>query len=171
MEEPYGWESREMLRKYCIGKQVTFRILYFVSMINRTFADVEMVGAGETSLGKLMVEAGLATVTPAVGDGKVSTYYDDLVVLEEEAKEGFRGVHSGKGPQGDVRKINWSPTQEQIEDIFNKHKGKPVSVIVVRVYVHRFDLLCFISMCLNFRLPPRNTSATGRRCACSCSSR
>ena len=80
VEEPYGWESREMLRKYCIGKQVTFRILYFVSMINRTFADVEMVGAGETSLGKLMVEAGLATVTPAVGDGKVSTYFDDLVV-------------------------------------------------------------------------------------------
>ena len=133
VEEPYGWESREMLRTYCIGKQATFRI-------NRTFADVEMVGAGETSSGKLMVEAGLATVTPAVGDGKVSTYYDDLVVLEEEAKEGFRGVHSGKGPPGDVRKINWSPTQEQIEDIFNKHKGKPVSVIVVRVL--RMDLYC-----------------------------
>ena len=66
VEEPYGWESREMLRTYCIGKQATFRI-------NRTFADVEMVGAGETSSGKLMVEAGLATVTPAVGDGKVST--------------------------------------------------------------------------------------------------
>lgn len=137
-EEPYGWECRELLRKYCIGKQVTFRILYFVSMINRTFADVELVGAGETSLAKLVVEAGLATVAPVIGDGKVSSYYDDLVVLEEEAKEAFRGVHSlasgGKGKdQGqEVRKVNWSPTQEQIEEIFNKHKGKPVPVIVVR---------------------------------------
>lgn len=179
VEEPLGWESRESLRKYCIGKAVTFKIVYCVSSINRAFADVELVGPGETSLAKFVVEAGLATVIPTIAEGKVSSYHEDLIALEEEAKEDLRGIHAADGKDAkNVRKINWAPSQAEVEEIFNKYKGKPVSVVVVRgaaslPSISRHRRVSFISFLpLPLSLPisrlncnDRSSSATAPRCA------
>ncbi len=133
VEEPLGWESRELLRKYCIGKAVTFKIIYCVSSINRAFADVELVGPGETSLAKYVIEAGMATVTATNVEGKMSSYHHDLLSLEEEAKEDLRGLHAANGRDAtSIRKVVWSPSPAEVEAILAKYKGKPVSVVVVR---------------------------------------
>ena len=133
VEEPFGWESRELLRKYCIGKPVTFKIIYCVSAINRAFADVELVGPGETSLAKHVVEAGMATVTTSNADGKMSSYYEDLLSLEEEAKEDLRGMHAASADDAKhLRKPVWSPSPAEVEEILFNYKGKPVTVVVVR---------------------------------------
>ena len=179
VEEPLGWESRELLRKYCIGKAVTFKIIYCVSSINRAFADVELVGPGETSLAKFVVEAGLATVIPTIAEGKVSSYHEDLVSLEEEAKEDSRGIHAADGKDAkNVRKINWVPSQAEVEEIFNKYNGKPVSVVVVRGVGSLMSISrpCHVSFISLLPLPlsraiahlncnDRSTSATVPRCA------
>ena len=136
VEEPFGWESREVLRKYCIGKAVTFKIIYCVSSINRAFADVELVGPGETSLAKHVIDAGMATVTASNADGKMSSYYDDLLTLEEEAKEDLRGMHAADANDAKhLRRPLWSPSPAEVEEILSKYKGRPVAVVVVRVTV------------------------------------
>lgn len=40
VNEPYGWASREFLRKLTIGKQVRFKVEYRVNAINRDFGSV-----------------------------------------------------------------------------------------------------------------------------------
>ena len=158
VEEPLGWQSRELLRKYCIGKAVTFKIKYFVSSINRTFADVELVGPGEASLAKYVIEAGMAMVVTATNvEGKMSSYHDDLLSLEMEAKEDLRGLHAVNGRDAtSMRKIVWGPSAPDVEDILAKYKDKPVSVVVVRAstdlrrlrltqHALRFDFLDCVS--------------------------
>lgn len=87
-DEPFAWESRDFLRKLSIGKPVTFRILYLVSSINRTFGDVSLFDpqSGEsTSLAKLVVGAGWATVKE-FREGKSSEIHEELVAEEAKAK-------------------------------------------------------------------------------------
>ena len=43
-DEPYAWQSREFLRKLCIGKPVSFRVTQMVPAINRTFGYAIMNG-------------------------------------------------------------------------------------------------------------------------------
>ncbi|KAG0567867.1 hypothetical protein KC19_7G168000 [Ceratodon purpureus] len=43
-DEPFAWDSREYLRKKCIGKEVTFKVDYVVPSINREFGTVIMGG-------------------------------------------------------------------------------------------------------------------------------
>ena len=154
-EDPYGWESREFLRKLCVGKAVTFRVICVVSAINRTFADVELVNVPSdihipnptTSIGKIVVGCGWAGVAPA-NEGKISSYHEELVALEAEAKSAKRGMHGesveskgtsaaagGRGGGPMRTKIDWAPTSHDIEEIFNKYKGKSTSVIVVSTYI------------------------------------
>ena len=134
-EDPFAFESREFLRKICVGKPASFRVIYCVSSINRTFADVNLVTVGGNadvsdsiqSLAKLVVAAGWCTVAQATG-GHSSDLYDELVVLVAQAKvEGLK-VHAKS--VSSARKINWAPTSAEVEEVI-ANKGKPVSVIVV----------------------------------------
>ena len=83
------------------------------------------------SLAKLVVAAGWCTVAQAIG-GRSSDLYDELVLLVAQAKvEGLK-VHAKS--VSSARKINWAPTSaevEEVEEVCNANKGKPVSVIVV----------------------------------------
>lgn len=94
-EEPYAWESKEFLRKLCVGKPVTFHIVYCVTSINRTFADVEMLVTSEDgvvqslSVSKAVASAGMAAVSGSL-DGRSSGYHDELVAVESEAKAAGR---------------------------------------------------------------------------------
>jgi staphylococcal nuclease domain-containing protein 1 len=42
-EDPFAFESREFLRKLCIGKNVVFRIVYCVTSISKYFGDIEFL--------------------------------------------------------------------------------------------------------------------------------
>jgi staphylococcal nuclease domain-containing protein 1 len=132
-EDQFAWESREFLRKLCIGKTVTFKIVYCVASINRTFGDIYFQNAGDDSsepvcLSELVVGAGWSPVKGADGADKLSSSYEKLIALEAGAKESKRGVHGSKGVG---RNISWAPTSSEVEEIYNKHKGVPTTVIVV----------------------------------------
>jgi staphylococcal nuclease domain-containing protein 1 len=146
VEDASAWESREFLRKLCIGKTVTFKIVYCVISINRTFGDIYFPNTSDdpeaqpVCLSELVVAAGWAPVRgsegPSTGSDKLSSRHDTLLALETDAKAAGRGMHGAKGP---ARSICWAPTSTEVEDIFNKYKGVPTTVVVVS------EKRCFIS--------------------------
>ena len=44
-DDKYAWESREYLRKLCIGKTVTFNIIFCVASVNKNYADIYLISA------------------------------------------------------------------------------------------------------------------------------
>lgn len=58
-DEPFAWDSREYLRKMCVGKEVTFKVDYVVPSINREFGTVIM---GGVNVGYEVVANGWAKV-------------------------------------------------------------------------------------------------------------
>jgi staphylococcal nuclease domain-containing protein 1 len=59
-DEPFAWDSREFLRKKCIGKDVTFKVDYTVPAINREFG---MVMLGSENVAFDVVSQGWAKVS------------------------------------------------------------------------------------------------------------
>jgi staphylococcal nuclease domain-containing protein 1 len=126
-EDPFAWESREFLRTLCIGKTVSFKIVYCVTSINRTFGDIYFQNTSDehdaqpVCLSELVVAAGWSTVRgsevqgPSSGSDKLSSRHDTLLVLEVEAKAAKRGVHGAKGPG---RTISWAPTSIEVHTLF-----------------------------------------------------
>nr|XP_020182409.3 ribonuclease TUDOR 2-like [Aegilops tauschii subsp. strangulata] len=55
VDEPFAWESREYLRKLCVGKEVTFRVDYTAPNIGRVFGTVYL---GDKNVAYLVVAAG-----------------------------------------------------------------------------------------------------------------
>jgi staphylococcal nuclease domain-containing protein 1 len=90
IDEPFAWESREFLRKLCIGKEVAFKVDYKVEAIaGREFGSVYL---GNENLAKLVVQNGWAKVRRPgqQNQDKVSPYIAELEQLEEQAQqEGF----------------------------------------------------------------------------------
>ncbi|KAF6144490.1 hypothetical protein GIB67_009589 [Kingdonia uniflora] len=85
VDEPFAWESREYLRKLCIGKEVTFRVDYTVSSIGREFGSVFL---GDKNLAVLVVQDGWAKVRDqGQQKGEASPYLAELLRLEEIAKQ------------------------------------------------------------------------------------
>ncbi|KAH6794802.1 TUDOR-SN protein 1 [Perilla frutescens var. hirtella] len=83
LDEPFAWQSREFLRKLCIGKEVTFRVDYTVPSINREFGSVFI---GDKNVALLVVTAGWAKVKEQVQKGEASPHLTELLRLEEQAK-------------------------------------------------------------------------------------
>ncbi|KAG6383090.1 hypothetical protein SASPL_157160 [Salvia splendens] len=85
LDEPFAWQSREFLRKLCIGKEVTFRVDYTVPSINREFGSVFL---GDKNVALLVVSGGWAKVRDqGQQKGEASPYLADLLRLEEQAKQ------------------------------------------------------------------------------------
>ncbi|EXB79410.1 nuclease domain-containing protein 1 [Morus notabilis] len=85
IDEPFAWESREFLRKLCIGKEVTFRVDYTVPSIGREFGSVFL---GDKNVAILVVSAGWAKVREqGQQKGEASPYLPELLRLEEQAKQ------------------------------------------------------------------------------------
>ncbi|KAL3655116.1 Translin-1 [Castilleja foliolosa] len=83
-DEPFAWESREYLRKLCIGKEVTFRVDYTVPSINREFGSVFL---GDKNVALLVAAAGWAKVREqGQQKGEASPFLAELLRLEELAK-------------------------------------------------------------------------------------
>ncbi|ONK78188.1 uncharacterized protein A4U43_C02F15460 [Asparagus officinalis] len=85
IDEPFAWDSREYLRKLCIGKDVTFKVDYTVPSIGREFGSVFL---GEQNVAKLVVEEGWVKVREqGQQKAEVSPFLSELQALEEQAKQ------------------------------------------------------------------------------------
>lgn len=139
MDDPFAWNSREFLRKLCIGKEVTFKVDYVVPNIGREFGSVFI---GDKNVAFLVVAAGWAKVrVPKEGQQKVdaSPYISDLVRLEDQAKQQEVGRWS-KVPgasEAAVRNLPPSavgdPSNLDAMGLLATNKGRPMEAIVEQV--------------------------------------
>ncbi|XP_044504152.1 ribonuclease TUDOR 1-like [Mangifera indica] len=84
-DEPFAWDSREFLRKLCIGKEVTFRVDYTVASIGREFGTVIL---DDKNVAMLVVAEGWAKVKEQGSQkGEASPFLVELLRLEEQAKQ------------------------------------------------------------------------------------
>ncbi|RWR73163.1 nuclease domain-containing protein 1 [Cinnamomum micranthum f. kanehirae] len=98
VDEPFAWDSREYLRKLCIGKEVTFKVDYTVPSIGREFGSVFL---GDKNVALLVVSGGWAkdpgasgasirTLPPsAIGD---PSNFDAMSLLAENKGRPMEGI-------------------------------------------------------------------------------
>lgn len=124
-EEPYGWESREYLRKMLIGQVVKFKVLYKVDAISRSFASLEFKGKDVL---RDVVEHGMVTVRSERDDKGQKELYESLLRLQSDARSAHRGIWGDKRV---LRSVNW--TLSDPESFFKANKGLPLVGIVEQV--------------------------------------
>ncbi|KAJ6875945.1 ribonuclease TUDOR 1 [Populus alba x Populus x berolinensis] len=137
VDEPFAWNSREYLRKLCIGKEVTFKVDYAVPSIGREFGSVFL---GEKNVAVLVVSEGWAKVREqGQQKGEASPFLAELLGLEEQAKQQGLGRWS-KAPGASEASIRNLPPSA-IGDSSNfdamgllaANKGTPMECIVEQV--------------------------------------
>eukprot|EP00249_Psilotum_nudum_P022287 c28457_g1_i1 orf=385-3351(+) len=136
-DEPFAWDSREFLRKKCIGQEVTFKVDYVVATISREFGSVFL---GETNLAASVVSEGWAKVRPQIGqNSEVSPYLAELECLEEQAKQQGLGMWN-KMPGSSEASIRDLPPSAlgdasafDAMGLLDSSKGKPLPAIVEQV--------------------------------------
>ncbi|KAG6746266.1 hypothetical protein POTOM_050800 [Populus tomentosa] len=137
VDEPFAWNSREYLRKLCIGKEVTFKVDYAVPSIGREFGSVFL---GEKNVALLVVSEGWAKVREqGQQKGEASPFLAELLRLEEQAKQQGLGRWS-KAPGASEASIRNLPPSA-IGDSSNfdamgllaANKGTPMECIVEQV--------------------------------------
>ncbi|KAL2342841.1 hypothetical protein Fmac_004126 [Flemingia macrophylla] len=137
VDEPFAWDSREFLRKHCIGKDVTFRVDYTVPSINRDFGTVFL---GDKNVAMLVVSAGWAKVREqGQQKGEASPYLAELLRLEEQAKQEGIGRWS-KIPgaaEASIRNLPPSAVGDSSNldamGLLAANKGRPLEGIVEQV--------------------------------------
>ncbi|KAB2000257.1 hypothetical protein ES319_D12G219700v1 [Gossypium barbadense] len=137
IDEPFAWESREFLRKLCIGKEVTFRVEYAVPSIGREFGSVYL---GDKNVAILVVSQGWAKVREqGQQKGEASPILSELLRLEEQAKQQGVGRWS-KVPgaaEASIRDLPPSaigdPSNLDAMGLLAANKGKPIEGIVEQV--------------------------------------
>uniref|UniRef100_R7W5A3 Nuclease domain-containing protein 1 n=1 Tax=Aegilops tauschii TaxID=37682 RepID=R7W5A3_AEGTA len=148
VDEPFAWESREFLRKHCIGKEVTFRLDYTAPNIGREFGTVYF---GDKNVAYLVVATGWAKVKEqGPKGGEQLPYVAELQRLEEVAKQHGLGRWSKEpgAAEESIRDIPPSAIGElsgfDAKGFAVANKGKSLEAIVeqvrdgstVRVYLH-----------------------------------
>lgn len=136
-DEPFAWESREYLRKLCIGKDVTFKVDYTVPSIGREFGSVFV---GDKNVASLVVAEGWAKVREqGQQKGEVSPYLAELIRLEEQAKtQGLgRWSRTPGASEAAVRNLPPSaigdPSNLDAMALLEVNKGKPMEAIVEQI--------------------------------------
>ncbi|XP_014509090.1 ribonuclease TUDOR 1 [Vigna radiata var. radiata] len=137
VDEPFAWESREFLRKLCIGKEVAFRVDYTVPSISRDFGTVFI---GDKNVAVLVVSAGWAKVREqGQQKGEASPYLAELLRLEEQAKqEGFGRWSKVPGAaEASIRNLPPSALGDSSNldamALLAANKGRPMEGIVEQV--------------------------------------
>ncbi|KAJ4728918.1 Ribonuclease [Melia azedarach] len=137
VDEPFAWDSREFLRKLCIGKEVTFRVDYAVPSIGREFGTVIL---GDQNVAMLVVSGGWAKVKEqGAQKGEASPFLAELLRLEEQAKQQGLGRWS-KVPgaaEASVRTLPPSalgePGNLDAMGLLSANKGRPMQGMVEQV--------------------------------------
>ncbi|KAG6470595.1 hypothetical protein ZIOFF_071669 [Zingiber officinale] len=139
VDEPFAWESREFLRKYCIGKDVMFRVDYTVPSIGREFGTVFM---GDKNVAFAVVSEGWAKVREqGQQKGEVSPYLADLQSLEEQAKQQGVGRWTKEPGASELAVRNLppsaigDPSNLDAMGLLAANKGKPMHGIVEQVRI------------------------------------
>ncbi|KAL0464023.1 UNVERIFIED_CONTAM: Ribonuclease TUDOR 1 [Sesamum latifolium] len=137
IDEAFAWDSREFLRKLCIGKEVTFRVDYTVPSINREFGSVFL---GDKNLALIVVAAGWAKVRQqGQQKGEVSPFIAELLRLEEQAKEQGLGCwnRAPGAAEASIRDLPPSalsdPSNFDAMGLLATKKGSPLEAIVDQV--------------------------------------
>ncbi|KAL0425189.1 UNVERIFIED_CONTAM: Ribonuclease TUDOR 1 [Sesamum radiatum] len=137
VDEAFAWDSREFLRKLCIGKEVTFRVDYTVPSINREFGSVFL---GDKNLALIVVAAGWAKVRQqGQQKGEVSPFIAELLRLEEQAKEQGLGCwnRAPGAAEASIRDLPPSalsdPSNFDAMGLLATKKGSPLEAIVDQV--------------------------------------
>lgn len=135
-DEPFAWESREFLRKKCVGKEVIFKVDYKVDGITREFGSVFL---GETNLALNVVTEGWARVRTPSTQGPSSPYIRELQALEETAKTEGVGIWN-KDPtavESAIRDLPPSGVGQEsgfdAVEVLEGSKGKSLPAIVEQV--------------------------------------
>ncbi|XP_044493022.1 ribonuclease TUDOR 1-like [Mangifera indica] len=137
IDEPFAWDSREFLRKLCIGKEVTFRVDYTVATIGREFGTVIL---DDKNVAMLVVGEGWAKVKEQGSQkGEASPFLAELLRLEEQAKQQGLGRWS-KVPgaaEAAIRKLPPSAIGDSgnfdAMGLLNANKGRPMECMVEQV--------------------------------------
>ncbi|KAK4755127.1 hypothetical protein SAY87_008884 [Trapa incisa] len=137
VDEPFAWDSREYLRKLCVGKEVTFKVDYTVPSIGREFGSVFL---GDKNVAMLVVSEGWAKVREqGQQKGEASPFLAELSRLEEQAKQQGLGRWS-KAPgaaQASIRDLPPSaigdPSNLDAMGLLATNKGRPMQGIVEHV--------------------------------------
>ncbi|XVE63800.1 hypothetical protein DITRI_Ditri07aG0049400 [Diplodiscus trichospermus] len=137
VDEPFAWESREYLRKLCIGKEITFKVEYTVPSIGREFGSVYL---GDKNVAMLVVSEGWAKVREqGQQKGEASPFLAELLRLEEQAKQQGLGRWS-KVPgaaEASIRNLPPSaigdPSNLDAMGLLAANKGSPMQGIVEQV--------------------------------------
>ncbi|KAI7985370.1 Ribonuclease TUDOR 1 [Camellia lanceoleosa] len=85
--KPFAWESREYLRKLCMGNDVTFKVDYIVPSIGQEFGFVFL---GDKNVALMVVSDGWVKVQvkeQGQQKGDASPFLAELLRLEEPAKQ------------------------------------------------------------------------------------
>ncbi|XP_010483859.1 PREDICTED: staphylococcal nuclease domain-containing protein 1 [Camelina sativa] len=139
IDEAFAWESREFLRKLCIGKEVAFKVDYKVEAIaGREFGSVYL---GNENVAKLVVQNGWAKVRAPgqQNQDKVSPYISELLLLEEQAQQEGLGRWSKVPGASEASIRNLPPSAVGDSGNFDAmgllaaSKGKPMEGIVEQV--------------------------------------
>lgn len=133
-DDPFAWESREFLRKLCIGKDVVFRTEYTIPNFSREFCSVFI---GTSNVGNEVVTHGWAKVKE--GKGEVTPEHTELLRLEEQARQQGVGLwdRSPGAVEAAIRNLPPSavgdPSNLDAMGLLASHKGKPMEAIVEQV--------------------------------------
>ncbi|KAH0688356.1 hypothetical protein KY285_019104 [Solanum tuberosum] len=136
VDEPFAWQSRDFLRKLCIGKEVTFKVEYAVPSIGREYGTVFL---GDKNVSMLVVAAGWAKVREQGQQKDANPYLKQLQDAEEQAKQQGLGRWS-RAPGASEASIRNLPTSA-IGDASNfdamgqleRSKGKLIEAFVEQV--------------------------------------
>ncbi|XP_053992683.1 staphylococcal nuclease domain-containing protein 1-like isoform X2 [Hylaeus volcanicus] len=107
-DQPFGYHSREFLRKLLIGKSVKYAIHGIIN--GKEYARILL--DNDRDIGTIMVEAGMAKIgyfQKKTENPSDEQYYNSLVAAEEKAKENSRGLWTKDMNERltAVRVINW----------------------------------------------------------------
>ncbi|KAF2202327.1 hypothetical protein GQ43DRAFT_369387 [Delitschia confertaspora ATCC 74209] len=135
-QAPWGQEAKEFLRKKLIGKHVKFTIdgkrAATEGYDEREMATVTYQGK---NVGLLLVENGMASVIRhRQEDTDRSPIYDDLLLAEQEAQQGQKGMWSPKGPSA-KQYIDYSESLEKAKrqlTLLSRQKRVPAIVDFVK---------------------------------------
>ncbi|KAG2565965.1 hypothetical protein PVAP13_7NG154200 [Panicum virgatum] len=136
-DEPFAWDSREFLRKLCIGQDVKFKVEYIIPASGREFGRVYL--AGDQNIASLVVAQGFAKVKQQRQKGDTSPYVTELLRLEEIARDQGLGCWSKEPgaveasvrilPSLTIAEANPSGTKGFVAEM----KGKALQAIVEQV--------------------------------------
>ncbi|XP_058195717.1 ribonuclease TUDOR 1-like [Rhododendron vialii] len=141
IDPPFAWESREYLRKLCIGKDVTFRVDY-TGKTGREFGSVFL---GDKNVSSMVVSKGWAEVweprqqKPGQQKGDASPFLEELLRLEVQAKRQGLGRWSMTAGASESSVRNLPPSAISYSNSFDarglveSNKGRPMEAIVEQV--------------------------------------